>query len=286
MTIIYKHEAQKTDCYDTRRIVVERLYDGSTDITTIVGECGKPAAFMRHNLSIAESDKFGATICKDIIDNYRRHAANLKDKIVDLENADREMRYRNTNLAEQVTNLKYKNATLARTAFEHDNEQAATIDELHDKVAGLQKEIGDCRKACFHLLDERNEYQKPLCTERADHIAEKCAINQAHHDLHKRNNSTIEELRTDNTKLEQCINLHNLCFAADPVHCENIGVPVYGMRSSNFENLIKGYHGTLSRHGKTIVITLPFEHETVAINAVEYITGHDEHVPHIDAEAE
>lgn len=197
MTIIYKHEAPKTDCYDTRRIVVEHLYDGSTDITTIVCPSGNSAAFMNHNLPIAESDKLGAALCKDIIDNCRRHNTHLKDKIFDLEDTISDERYDNTV-------LRHKNT----------------------------------------------------------------------------------ELEAKNSELEQRINLHNLCFAADPVHCENIGVPVYGMRSKNFERLNKGYHGTLSRHGKTIVITLPFEHEAVAINAGEYITSQDGHTNNNNKDAE
>ena len=318
---LFTHTAPETDCYDIRNISAYRLYDGSTDITISVRETDADMELMLHNLPISEADKLGVALCKDIIDNYTRHNANLKDKITDLEDADRETRYRNTNLMERVENLEYKNATLARTAFEHDNEQAATIDELHDEVAGLQLELNDCRKTFGtideeygDLMTERNEYQETLRLERIDHMIEKRAINQTHHDIHRSNNSIIEELESEivdlrdrvrernhtindtiiehnnhtqqlydrieeleaeNTSMEQCTNLHNLCFAADPVHCENIGVPVYGMRCQNFERMTKGYRGTLSRHGKTIVIALPFEHEIVAKNAVEYITGHE-----------
>jgi hypothetical protein len=162
MNILYSHEAPETDCYDTR-IVVERLCDGSTDITIIVGECGNPAAFINHNLSIAESDKIGAAICKDIIDNYTRHAARLKDKITDLENAARDMRNSNNNLLNENTAL---------------------------RIARISSD------------DKRDEYRKTIVAERIDHMAEKRAINQTHHNTHRRNDYTIEELGDRIVELE------------------------------------------------------------------------------------
>ena len=170
MNILYSHEAPETDCCDTRRIVVERLCDGSTDITIIVGECGKHVSFMNHDLSIAESDKIGAAICKDIIDNYRRHATNLKDKISDLENAARDMRNSNNNLLNENTAL---------------------------QIARISSD------------DKRDEYKETLATERIDHMADKRAINQTHHDLHRRNGCVIEELEANISDLRCVVHERN-----------------------------------------------------------------------------
>ena len=48
---------------------------------------------------------------------------------------------------------------------------------------------------------------------------------------------------------------------------------VHGMRAQNFKRMTEGYHGTLARHGETIVITIPFETEVVAKNAENWIVG-------------
>lgn len=47
----------------------------------------------------------------------------------------------------------------------------------------------------------------------------------------------------------------------------------YSIRSRNFSRMVSGYHGMLSRNGKTITITLPFEDESVARNAEKFIVG-------------
>ena len=48
---------------------------------------------------------------------------------------------------------------------------------------------------------------------------------------------------------------------------------VRGMRAEHFQRLEKGFRGTLSRHGKTIIIVLEMPTEEVAENAENYICG-------------
>ena len=48
---------------------------------------------------------------------------------------------------------------------------------------------------------------------------------------------------------------------------------VRGMRSLNFKRLNEGFLGTLSRHGKTIVIVLDMHSEQKAETAEDYICG-------------
>ena len=48
---------------------------------------------------------------------------------------------------------------------------------------------------------------------------------------------------------------------------------VHRMIEKNFMRMVVGYKGTLARHGKMIVIAVPFESEQVAKNAENYIIG-------------
>lgn len=48
---------------------------------------------------------------------------------------------------------------------------------------------------------------------------------------------------------------------------------VHGMRAENFKRMTEGYHGTIARHGNTLIISIPFDKEIVAKNAEEWIVG-------------
>ena len=64
------------------------------------------------------------------------------------------------------------------------------------------------------------------------------------------------------------------CVPVKPNTYASLEMPhVRGMRSENFKRLNEGFLGTLSRHGKTIVIVLEMSSEQVAENAENYICG-------------
>ena len=145
---------------------------------------------------------------------------------------------------------------------------AGHIDDLKRKNSGLQHEIDYCRGQVEDLgsiIEERNEYKKSLQEERIDHAAERQAANKVYHSIIRDKNFAIE-------KLEYALaNVPPIpCIDSDDI------APVYGMRSQNFKRLVTGFHGKVSRHGKTIIISMPFKHEIVAKTAVEYITGQEE----------
>jgi hypothetical protein len=48
---------------------------------------------------------------------------------------------------------------------------------------------------------------------------------------------------------------------------------VHGMSSKHFKLIEKGFNGTLSRHGTTIVIVLQFSNVSIAKGAEKYICG-------------
>jgi chromosome segregation ATPase len=137
-------------------------------------------SMMRHNLSVAESDKLGAALCKDIIDNYTGHNSRLRDKIADLEDESRNVRYYNATLRDEKAELESMIHNLRDHVREHN--------------IGLQQELDDCKKAFADLMNERNEYQESLILERIDHRAETGAINNWHHGIHKRDDAIIKTL--------------------------------------------------------------------------------------------
>lgn len=243
MSLIYTHSEKPSDIYENRLLDVLRLCDGTIDITTLVREVGAGATIWRHNLSMYEAEKLGVALCKDIIENYTRrdeeHAASI-DKLM-----------------ETISGL-------LREVQAHKN----TIENNCAEQIYLQHELNYCRGQVEDLgsiIEERNEYKKSLQEERIDHAAERQAANKVYHSIIRDKNFAIE-------KLEYALaNVPPIpCIDSDDI------APVYGMRSQNFKRLVTGFHGKVSRHGKTIIISIPFKHEIVAKTAVEYITGQED----------
>ena len=187
----------------------------------------------------------------DIYANYREHNAYLRKKVGILDDAHGATRRAN--------------------------------EELQRTIAGLQHTIDECRKdfidldeECGRAIQTMDEYKEAIHAERIEHVAERQATNKAYHATIQKRTYAIEKLEAQVSNrdatikyLEAEINMFNQDWheGADGV---------YGMRSKNFKRLTEGFRGELSRHGKTIIITMPFDHQIAAKNAVKYITGQED----------
>lgn len=269
MMTIYKHIT------DTACIEAIKRRDGTTDIIMVRDIGTTQESVMQHTLPINECDRFGAALCKDIIDNYTGHNSRLKDKIADLEDEARNVRYDNATLRDEKTRLKSiifamhaqvceRNATISDCVVEHNqhaDQLCARIEYLEAINKGLEDDTDELQAINAMHIRHGEIYRDKICRlhdERA-----------THNDIHKGDNSIIKGLEGDVSNLRMANSLYRKRWNdRNDLESES-----HGMRSINFERMVKGYHGVLSRHGKTIVITLPFEHESVARNAEKYIVG-------------
>lgn len=178
---------------DTSSIEAVERYDGGADIIMTCGIGTTHESMMRYALPINECDKFGAALCKDIINNYREHNDHLKQRDEDSQSAIRDCIVEHN---------------------QHTHQLYARIEYLEAINRGLEQDIENLRIA-----------------------------------------NALYRKRWSESEL-----VHDMSG-------------FHGMRSQNFERLVKGYHGMLKRIGKTIIITLPFEQESVARNAEKYIVG-------------
>lgn len=235
MTTIYEHETCAS------HIVAAEQWDGSTAIIISQG-VGMYEDMIRHQLPQNECEKLGAVLCKDIIDNYKGHAADLKHReedarlmVADLESVIHELR----------TNVRVSQPILRDCIVEH-NDHTHQLCARIEYLEAVNKGHDDCKEAFFKLVDQRSELE-----------ATNRGLEQ-----------DIENLRISNALYRKRWSDHE--NESNP--SESHGTE-YDIRSRNFSRMVSGYHGMLSRNGKTITITLPFEDESVARNAEKYIVG-------------
>jgi len=189
-------------------------YETIEELETLIADM----AFMLHNLPTPEADKLGAALCKDIINNYKGHVVNLKDKITDLENGDREMRYRNTELQNRnaelcrlIANWK-ENADSADNAvgeLRHTNKmlraEARVMENASEELCNTiekMKKVHFNRKAHIHnleedivvLMEERDEYKETLAIERIDGETEKITTGAHYCSVIRKKDAAIKEL--------------------------------------------------------------------------------------------
>lgn len=141
MTIIYDNKT------GTSRIEVVERWNGNDIILTVnIGNVMETSS--RHNLSVAESDKLGAALCKDIIDNYTGRNSRLKDKIADLEGESRNVRYYNATLRDEKAELESRIHNLrdhVREHNQHAHQLCASIEYLEAINSGLENDVSTLR---------------------------------------------------------------------------------------------------------------------------------------------